>query len=186
MIIKDLNINKLLFTAEELKTVESLLNSGQSKHIMSALINVDPEKEAELQRIMNKMNPIDDGFESEVRKKMNKKLPNGPQSPEEEAQWNKLLQEEYSQWVDAQEAKRKEIEDSLAHKDALKEEKTEDDKTITTTDKSVSEVNLELLDNIKKQVKVKKEQLKLAEEKNDKELIKTLKNEINNLKKEIK
>ena len=79
MIIKDLNINKLLFTADELKTIENLLQSGQSRHIMSALINLDPEKELELQRIMNKMNPIDEGFDSDVRKLMNKKLPHKKQ-----------------------------------------------------------------------------------------------------------
>lgn len=173
MINNELKLNKLLFTHDELKTIEDLINSGQSKHIMSALINLDPEKEAELQRVMNILNPIDDGFESEVRKKMNKKLPNGPQTPEEEAHWNRLLQEEYQTWLDGQKEKREEIESSLNKKDK--------DEVTITNDKNVSPEasSGHKIDDLMTLFKEKKELYKKIKDDPKK------KKELTNLKKEI-
>lgn len=181
MIIQDLNLNKQLFTAEELKTIETMLQSGQSKHIMSALINLDPEKEAELQRVMNKMNPIDDGFESEVRKQMDKKLPNGPQTPEEEAHWNRLLQEEYQTWLDIQEDKRKEVEESLQKKEVLK------DVVTTTNDANVSpEVTGIPQRDIANELEIAIDKYKsIKDDSTKKEEIKLIKEEIKTLKKEL-
>lgn len=177
MINNELKLNKLLFTHDELKTIEALINSGQSKHIMSALINLDPEKEAELQRVMNLLNPIDDGFESEVRKKMNKKLPNGPQTPEEEAHWNRLLQEEYQTWLDGQKEKRAEIEASLKK-----------DEVSTTDDKKVSPESsggpkIEELMTLFKEKKALYNEIKKDPKK--KEELKNLKKEILALKEEL-
>lgn len=181
MIIKDLNLNKQLFTAEELKTIEAMLQSGQSKHIMSALINLDPEKEAELQMIMNKMNPIDDGFESEVRKKMDEKLPNGPQTPEEEAYWNRLLQEEYQNWIESQEEKRKEVENSLQGKEEVKDDVT------TINEVNVSpEVTGGPQRDIANELQVAIDKYKsIKDDKEKKEEVKLIKDEIKTLKKEL-
>lgn len=181
MINNEVKLNKLLFTHDELKTIEDLINSGQSKHIMSALINLDPEKEAELQRVMNLLNPIDDGFESEVRKKMNKKLPNGPQTPEEEAHWNRLLQEEYQTWLDSQKEKRKEVEESLQKKEIIKDEVT------TTNDKNVSpKVAGEPQRNIENELQIAIDKYKsIKDDKDKKEEIKKIKEEIKSLKKEL-
>lgn len=182
MIIQDLNLNKQLFTAEELKTIEALLNSGQSQHIMSALINIDPEKEAELQRVINKMSPINDGFESEVKKKMDKKLPNGPQTPEEEAYWDRLLQEEYKQYLASQEENRKNIENSLQKKENVK-----DDVSTTNKEKASPEASSDpTIDDLMKSFSEKKALFdKIKDDPKKKEELKSLKKEIKLLEKEL-
>ncbi len=113
MIIKNLNIQKGIFTREELTLIEQLLQRGDYKHIMSSLMNITPEQEIEIQRIINLVAQKSEGFESSVRKQMTKKLPNGPQTPEEEAKWDRRLQTEYKEWLEAQEEKGKKIKESL-------------------------------------------------------------------------
>lgn len=181
MIIKDLNLNKLLFTQDELKVVETLIQKGQHRNIMSVLLNVDPEKEAELQRVINLIEPLSDGFESEVRKQMDKELPNGPQSPEEEAEWDAKLQAEYKLWIEAQEKNRAEIESKL--------NKKKDKETITDENKVASDLSQELLDK-QKEVSDKlkaaiKEFRKIKDDKDKKKEVKTLKTEIKALEKEL-
>lgn len=182
MIIKDLNINKLLFTKDELIAIEALAQKGLHRNIMSALVNIDPEKEAELQRIINILEPINEGFESEVRKEMNKALPNGPQSPEEEVEWDAKLQAEYKEWVENQERNRAEIVLTLNKKDEDKET-NDDDK------KASPDLSQELLDKQKEiSAKLKaaiKEFRKMKDDEDKKEEVKTLKEEIKALEKEL-
>ena len=182
MIIKDLNLNKLLFTKDELKIVESLIQIGRHKNIMSALINIDPEKEAELQRVMNILEPINDGFESEVRKQMNKALPNGPQSPEEEAEWDAKLQAEYKLFVETQERNRNEIEVSLAKKDEDKETNVDDKNTSPDLSQELLDKQKEISEKLKVAIK---EFRKMKDDKDKKEEVKTLKTEIKALEKEL-
>lgn len=182
MIIKDLNINKLIFTKDELITIEALCQKGLHKNIMSALVNIDPEKEAELQRIINVLEPINEGFESEVRKQMNKKLPNGPQSPEEEVEWDAKLQAEYKEWVEAQEKNRTEIVLSLDKKDKDKET-NEDDKTKSPSlSQELQDKQKEISDKLKSVIKEYKE---IKDDKKKKEEVKKLKEEIKTLKEEL-
>lgn len=186
MIIKDLNINKLIFTQDELVLIEALLQKGLHRNIMSALVNIDPEKEIELQRIINILEPINEGFESEVRKLMNKKLPNGPQSPEEEAEWDAKLQAEYKEWVKTQERNRNEIELTLGKKPEDKETNTDDKNVSPDLSDELQTKQKEVSDKIKTAIKdynkIKNDKTKKEEVNKLKEDIKTLKEELDSIK----
>jgi len=97
--LQEVKLKRELFTVEELQKIESLILNGQFEYIMTVIENIDPEKEIELQRVIDLMKPIAGNFESEVQKEMAEKLPNGPQTPEEEAFWDRKLQSEFKDHV---------------------------------------------------------------------------------------
>jgi hypothetical protein len=138
MVLQNAKLQRELFTLEELNRIEPLILEGNYENIMVMLDECTPEKEIELQRIINYLKPLSFGFESEVKKQMEEVLPNGPQTPEEEAEWEAKLQTEFKEYANKQKERR-----------GMQEEATEEvlDKKETkprarrATNKSKKEVN---------------------------------------------
>lgn len=105
MVLQNAKLKRELFTLEELNRLESVILKGEYSKLMNVLDDITPEKEIEMQRLINYLNPLQDGFVSEVRAQMEKELPDGPQTPEQEAEWEQKLQTEFKEYAAKQEKK---------------------------------------------------------------------------------
>lgn len=115
MILQNAKLRREIFTQEELSRLEPLILEGQYEYLMNVLDEITPEKEIEIQRIVNYLRPLAQGFESDVRKEMDVSLPKGPQTPEEEAEWEQKLQTEFKEFVNKQSEIRNDTVNSLGY-----------------------------------------------------------------------
>ena len=99
------NINWMLFKQEEKTEILKALKAGDYKNIaciITGMGDMTPEKELEVQRMVDFYTPIDEDFESEVQAEVDKKFTDADhndQSPEEEARWQKKLDDEKAKFV---------------------------------------------------------------------------------------
>ncbi len=107
-VLQDAKINKLLFTREELDRLTRVITCGEPEKLTNVIDDMTPEKEIEIQRLVNYLTPIAEGFESKVRKEI-EDLPGGITTPEEEALWEKKLQEEFNDFANGINKKRKKL-----------------------------------------------------------------------------
>lgn len=115
MILQNAKLRREIFTQEELDRLEPLILEGRHEYLMTILDEITPEKEIEIQRVVNYLKPLSEGFESNVRKEMDATLPNGPQTPEEEAEWDRKLQTEFKEYAKKQEENRENIVNNLGY-----------------------------------------------------------------------
>jgi len=181
MKLGELKINRDLFTVEEIARLESAIASGEFSKLMNCLDNIDPAKELEMQRVINSLAPNLDEFESEVKKEMEKALPNGPQSPEEEAEWEVKLQAEFREYAEKLAKRKKANEKNLTSKEKLEDMENEIDNLKEV--RSLEAIQEELTSKLQEIKSLKPKQNKTEEEK---ALYNKLKKEIANLQNEEK
>lgn len=92
-------VNWNVFTLEETAVIKQLVEMQQRDHIAQGVLEMTPEKEAELQKIGNLLRPVPQEFESEALKqwkisRMKENKNPDPETPEEEAQLQKILDAE--------------------------------------------------------------------------------------------
>ncbi len=90
------DVNFEVFTDEEHEALNKLIQMGERDSIAMGVLNMTPEKELELQKIADHMRPIPQEFESEAHKqwtinRLKAGLDPSPQSPEEEVEFQKIL-----------------------------------------------------------------------------------------------
>lgn len=94
------------FTKEEQTLIQKAIDSGDKNNIVCLVdtVNMDPDKEKEIQKIINDMTPEDDNFVSEVEPELQRefleKVPEPDKTPEQEAEWQKKLDEERKLFVE--------------------------------------------------------------------------------------
>lgn len=89
--------NRDLFTLEEQNYIQRALDTGIYDHLSVCIYNLDPQKEKELQNILDSVRNDSTGFDSEVQKKYRGVL---IESPEQEAQIQRELTAEFQAWKD--------------------------------------------------------------------------------------
>lgn len=170
MVLQNAKVKRELFTLEELTRLDKVILEGEYSKIMNVLDDITPEKEIEMQRLINYLMPLQDGFESEVRKEMEKALPNGPQTPEEEALWEQRLQTEFKEYAKKQEARNniligettEEVVEEVIKEDSSEDEEEEDDEDIEVEEETAEEIaarearKLQKIENLKKAREAKK------------------------------
>lgn len=140
------NINWYLFTNEEKKYIKQMYQRGDISALTAVIEEMTPEKEIELQKIHDILKPITDDYTSKVRDKYFKDNPDGPQTPEQEAELQSEMNNEFAEYKDKLKEKNKKKIDKLEKKD-----KKEDEKEQKETEKK-------LVDKEKEDAKIKKEQ----------------------------
>jgi hypothetical protein len=90
------NIKREAFTAEELERINDLVQKGRFELIATVVNMDDPAKEVEVAKILEQVRPAVAPIESRVQEELTKKLVKGEriESPEEELEWQKKLDEE--------------------------------------------------------------------------------------------
>jgi len=87
-------INWSVFSKDEKTSIEKLLEMRMPEHLTSVILNMDKDKELEIQKIISGVRPINSLEENILRENIiteyYKKNPRGPQTPAEE----KVLQDE--------------------------------------------------------------------------------------------
>lgn len=136
------------FTNEEQTALKKAINLGLRNYLVQCVVEMTPQKEVELQRLANQMQPVAIEAESGVLKKFTieklHKIRTGdatstsPETPEEEAELQKLLDEEQlekqKQFSEKTEEQAKNLEASVkkeVEKIEVKEEPKETDPTKT-------------------------------------------------------
>ena len=92
-------VNWELFTREEKDAIMQVINLESRENLATVIETMTPEKEMELQKIADSLKPLVSDFESEAlkeytRKRLEAGLAASPESPAEEAELQKLLDEE--------------------------------------------------------------------------------------------
>ena len=85
------DLNWEIFTPQEQDKLKQAIKDNRTEALAPCVDEMNQEKEAELQKIVNSMTNVSEGFESSVRDKFWKKNGNGPQTPEEEAKLQKEI-----------------------------------------------------------------------------------------------
>lgn len=104
------NINWLVFKQEEKSEILLALKNGDYKNlvcIITGMGDMTPEKEVEIQKMVDLYSPVDDDFESEIQGAVDSKFIDAPhteQSPEVEAKWQKKLDDEKAKYIKKQES----------------------------------------------------------------------------------
>lgn len=99
------NINWYVFTKEERDLIQKAIDSGDTANVVCLVadVNMDQEKEAEIQKIVDNMRPEDDNFISEVEEEVTRVFiegtPETEKNPELEAEMQKKLDEEKEAFV---------------------------------------------------------------------------------------
>lgn len=93
------NINWDLFTREEKDNVMTIINMNSRENLATVIENMTPDKELELQKIADSLKPLVPDYESTAAteyalRRQKEGLPESPQSPEEEAELQKLIDAE--------------------------------------------------------------------------------------------
>src|SRR3990167_7152206 len=70
----ELNVDWSVFTEEEKPLVQRAIDQGHFAHIVSLCGDINPSKEAEIERIIALCAPSVEGFDSKVRKDLEKKV----------------------------------------------------------------------------------------------------------------
>ena len=87
---------KRLFTHEQIEKIDQLINDGMVMQISSVISNLTPEQEAEIQNIVDEIVPKEmPDFTSKVEEKWRGV---NITSPEQEAQMQKEMEEEFKEW----------------------------------------------------------------------------------------
>ncbi len=113
LIIKHTHMHDIfweVFTREEHDAISKLMEMGERENIAQGVIEMTPDKERELQKIANHMRPIPAEFESEAMKnylkeRQEKGLDPSPQTPQEEAELQAILDAELRQYQAEHKAK---------------------------------------------------------------------------------
>lgn len=115
--INNIKLDEQLFTKEEIVDLERAISKGSVEILPCLVQNMTPRKEYEINKIINELTPITKGFDSKVRKEMDKSFKqrgiSGSESPDEEAKWEKMLSDEFAQYVETQKKIRKETIEGL-------------------------------------------------------------------------
>ena len=123
MRLKDI-INWDIFTQEEKIDIRKLVSSGHSTEITCIISTMTKEKEIEIQKIMDHVRPKEEGFISKVRDKYKSKT---PETPEEEIEMQKELDDEFREHTKKQQRKEKkriEKEEKITEKEEAPKSKT--------------------------------------------------------------
>lgn len=121
------NINWGVFTQEERQEIQKLIDAGKVTDIACVItnINIDLEKEVEMQNIIDNYTPDDEDFVSEIDDaEFHEKIANIDKTPEKEAEFQKKLDDERASFVEKKKAKKKK---------SVKEEKKEEVSDIALT-----------------------------------------------------
>lgn len=110
---EELFIKWEIFSPEEKDAIIAMREAGQYKHFADVIDTMTPEKEVEIQKLVDSIKPVEETFESEVRKEFLNKFPNGPQTPEEEKEMQKAIDEEEAKNKKQTKEKKKSILESL-------------------------------------------------------------------------
>lgn len=100
------NINWYVFTNEERSLIQKAIDSGDRANVVCLIdgVNMDQEKEMEIQKIVDNMTPDDDNFVSEIEPELARefleKVPEPDKTPEQEEEWQKKLDEERKEFVE--------------------------------------------------------------------------------------
>ena len=100
------NINWSVFKLDEKMHLKRLIKLGQYKRLTNIDILMNPDKEFEIQKMINALEPIAVDFESKVKAKFKKTNPDGPQTPTEEAELEEKLRIEFEEYKVKMEKKR--------------------------------------------------------------------------------
>lgn len=144
------NIAWEVFMTEEQNALRKAIGLGQRSLLTQCVVEMTPQKEAELQKLMNQMTPETSDGESSVLKsyqidRLKQGLDPSPQSPAEEAALQKLLDEEQLE-KQKKYTKKKKVEE----REEVQTEKAEN------TGEEVKDVKVEEQPEPKKQTKWKK------------------------------
>lgn len=93
------NINWDVFTREEHDAINKIMGLDHPEDLALGVVEMTPEKELEIQKLVDQSRPVEISNESEamrkfIQDKREKGLPETPQSPDEEKELQKLLDEE--------------------------------------------------------------------------------------------
>lgn len=85
-----------VFTQDEREKINKLVSEGRFDLLGAVMHNSDPEKEIELQNIIDEQAPVAKILDSKVREEMKQAQMRGESidTPEAEAEWNRKLEEE--------------------------------------------------------------------------------------------
>ena len=83
---------------EEKINIQKLMTTGDYQNLTCLIVDMDPDKEIELQKICDSLKPQAEGFESKIKDEYWKSHPLGPQNPEEEAELQKSLEDEFAEY----------------------------------------------------------------------------------------
>lgn len=94
-----IEINERIFTAEERNRIQKYIDCGNVDAIIQFMTggNITPQKEFEVQKIVDALRSETDGFVSTTRKKMDK-LFGGNITPEKEEEISGEMQKEFQEW----------------------------------------------------------------------------------------
>lgn len=115
-----------LFALEEKDAILKLVDMQEAASIVCVVQEMTPEKELEIQKIVDSVKPLVSEFESEVMKnyiktRLEAGLPASPENPAEEAELQKALDKEMADFQAKQEMKNKERLAALDQKLGLNE-----------------------------------------------------------------
>lgn len=136
------NISWSVFTREEHDALNKMLEMGEFKSFAQAVVEMTPEKEFEIQKLTDSFANQNENFESEAhaqwRKEQQKKT-NGasadPQTPEEEAELQKILDDEMK-------AKQEELQmKNLEREEALNASQKNQEKAETENEEETNKTN---------------------------------------------
>jgi hypothetical protein len=99
MSFRKLNIDWAVFTLEEKQRIVALRSIGDYKHLTNVVDTMTPQKEIQIQKMIDYLKPLNEGFKSDVKKEYDKKFPKGPQTPQEEAEMQEALNKEWSDFI---------------------------------------------------------------------------------------
>lgn len=136
--MNEIDINWRVFTEEEHQYLNTLMRLGAWDSISSAVRIDDPEKEFQLQQIINKYKPVGQPLESGVRAEMLEALKKGEQidSPEKEAEWQEKLDAEQAE----HEAKVKAKNEPKVKKEEVAAEEVEAEPVVEAVTEASAEV----------------------------------------------
>jgi len=99
-------INWDVFQLEEKIYLKRLIKLGQYKRLTNIDMVMNPDKEYEIQKMINALEPIAVDYESKVKDEYKKKHPEGPQNPTEEAELEEKLRIEFESYKEKMNKKR--------------------------------------------------------------------------------
>ena len=107
------NINWEIFTPLEQTKLKKAIEEGHFDFLASLVDEMSQEKELELQKVVNSNNNVGTGFQSKAKDNFWKNHANGPETPEEEAQLQKEIDDEYAEYKAEQDKIKQQNENNL-------------------------------------------------------------------------
>lgn len=117
--LEQLPIKWSVFTPYEQELLRTAYNLGHTNAFAASFPIRKPEQEKEIQKLMNAKTPLNIGFVSEVKKEMDILESKGEKlfrTPEDEAMWQKRLDDEYTAWTETQKKNLAKYEEDIVQK----------------------------------------------------------------------